>query len=160
MSTTETLRTQLDALRTDYYQLETENRRLREAKPQESAVIEIETELTQTHEENVRLVQEISRLQETSAQPDTDRTAHETLVGELRETIATMEGQMTRLRGTLEETNAELEEGERTLERLTTRAQQAEEETERLGSVLEATRSAAELERQGRSRRDAEVGEA
>ena len=115
MSKAEALRTQLDALRTDFYSVEAENRRLREERPQEAATIEIEKELTETRSENVRLVQEISRLETASGRPDAKSTA----AHELRETVETMEQMLSAMKGELEEKRA-------ALERATVKVQQAE----------------------------------
>lgn len=62
MSTTEALRTQLDAVQTELYQLQVENRKLREADPQQAQLLDVEGELAQTREENVCLAQQISEL--------------------------------------------------------------------------------------------------
>ena len=58
MSTTEALRTQLDAVQTELH-----NRKIREAEPQQAQLLDVEGELAQTHEENVRLAQQISKPQ-------------------------------------------------------------------------------------------------
>ena len=59
MSTTEALRTWLDALQAQLYELQVANRKLREQNPQAQQLLELE-ELRQSREENVRFVQEIS----------------------------------------------------------------------------------------------------
>jgi len=48
MSTTEALRTQLAALQTDYYALQAENRRFKEANPQQAEALDTERELQQS----------------------------------------------------------------------------------------------------------------
>ena len=141
MSKAEALRTQLDALRTDFYSVEAENRRLREERPQEAATIEIEKELTETRSENVRLVQEISRLETASGRPDAKSTAaHETEIRGLRETVETMEQMLSATKGELEEKRA-------ALERATVKVQQAEAYVGKLEAQLELTCREAELER-------------
>ena len=62
MSTTEALGTQLDALQTQFYEVQAENRRLREANPEHAQLLVVEDKLTQTREENVRLAQQIHEL--------------------------------------------------------------------------------------------------
>ena len=70
MSTTEALRTQLDALR-----LEVENARLREANPEGAAQTDAETEMAQCRAENERLTQEAAQL----------RTLYEQLLRDIQE---------------------------------------------------------------------------
>ena len=62
MSTTEALRTQLDALRSQLYALEAQNRKLRDERPERAELVDIEEELKQTQAESVRLSQRISEL--------------------------------------------------------------------------------------------------
>ena len=63
MSTTEALRTQLDALRLEKQRLEVENARLREANPEGAAQTDAETEMAQCQAENERLTREAAQLQ-------------------------------------------------------------------------------------------------
>ena len=63
MSTTEALRTQLDALRLEKQRLEVENARLREANPEGAAQTDAETEMAQCRAENERLTREAAQLQ-------------------------------------------------------------------------------------------------
>ena len=65
MSTTEALRTQLDALRVA---LQAENRRLRDEQPDRVSEIDLENELAVTREENIRLSQAVTRLDTEQAQ--------------------------------------------------------------------------------------------
>ena len=62
MSTTEALRTQLDVLQSQLYVLEAQNRKLRDERPERAELVDIEEELKQIQEENVRLSQRISEL--------------------------------------------------------------------------------------------------
>ena len=62
MSTTEALRTQLDALQSQLYALETENRRLREDRPERAERVDLEVELKEMQEQNIRLSQRVSEL--------------------------------------------------------------------------------------------------
>ena len=55
-------RTQLDALRSQLYALEAENRKLRDERPERATAIDIEEELEQAQEENIRLSQHISEI--------------------------------------------------------------------------------------------------
>ena len=61
MSTTEALHTQLDALQAQLYELQVANRKLREQNSQAQQLLELEEELRQSREENVRFVQVISK---------------------------------------------------------------------------------------------------
>ncbi len=60
--TTEALRTQPDALRTDLHALEAQNRWLKEDRPRQAAALAAEMELARTQEENVRLERELGQL--------------------------------------------------------------------------------------------------
>ena len=62
MSTTEALRTQLDALQSQLYALEAENRRLREDRPERAEMVDLEVELKEMQEQNIRLSQRVSEL--------------------------------------------------------------------------------------------------
>ena len=75
MSTTEALRTQLDALRLEKQRLEIENARLREANPEGAAQTDAETEMAQCRAENERLTQEAAQL----------RTLYEQLLRDVQE---------------------------------------------------------------------------
>ena len=96
MSTTEALRTRLDALQTELYALQAENRRLREAQPEQANLVDVENELAQTREENVRLVQQVSQLtQADRPEGDADGETCEAELSKLRRTIATLENEVT-----------------------------------------------------------------
>ena len=88
MTTTEALRLQLDALQTELYQLQAENKKLREAEPQQAQLLDVEGELAQTREENVRLAQQISELSRSTGDEQDERREREQ---SLRESIATLE---------------------------------------------------------------------
>ena len=88
MSTTEALRLQLDALQHDFYALQVENRKLRERGPLEE-LQDVEQELAQTREENVRLVQQLSGLsenEEVQAEINSLKTDNERLRNQARAT--------------------------------------------------------------------------
>ena len=114
MSTTEVSQTKLDVQWLDHEKLETENRRLLEVKLQGVLIINIEKELTQTHEKCATWVGG-ELITGASTQFAIDQ-ADKALAEELRKTIATLEGKMAMLQGTLEEMDVELREGEKELE--------------------------------------------
>ena len=95
MSTTEALRTRLDVLQTEYYQLQPENKRLRETDPQQTQLVDVEGELAQTREEDVRLAQKISELSHSSKDAD---DAREEIEQGRRETIARVGERSSRAR--------------------------------------------------------------
>ena len=64
MSVTEALRTQLDALQTEFNKTQPENIKLKEENPDGAAVLELEGELSETQAENVRLAQQLGEAQE------------------------------------------------------------------------------------------------
>ena len=111
MSTTEALRVQLDALQTEYYALQNENRRLREAQPEQANLVDLEDELAQTREENVKLLQEVSQLSRRDrSETDADGETREAELCELRRTIATLEDEVREVREGLEKQDGELRE--------------------------------------------------
>ena len=145
MSTTEALRVQLDALQTEYYALQTENRRLREAQPEQANLADLEA---QTREENVKLVQEVSQLSRRDrSETDADRETCEAELGELRRTIATLEDEVSEVREGLEKQDGELREKGEELVRAVARAERAEECVRRLEESFDRVRKDAELER-------------
>ena len=148
MSTTEALRTRLDALQTELYALQAENRRLREAQPEQANLVDVENELAQTREENVRLVQQVSQLtQADRPEGDADGETREAELSRLRRTIATLENEVTEARQGLEKQAGELEEKAEELVRAIARAERAEECVHRLEESLEQTHRDAELDR-------------
>ena len=115
MSTTETLRTQLDVLQVKQNDLLAENRKLRNEYPDQARVADLEGELAETQEENVRLSQAVAQLEATcdkardeAAEREREhRTMVETMTRDatrLRERLTKEEGQ----RGKAEERVAEL----------------------------------------------------
>ena len=140
MSTTEALRTQLDALQRQFYEVQAENRKLKEQNPQRAEMLELE-ELAQTREENVRLAQEISELRE--------RGQQETQISEieLSETNARLESEIGVLRRTLCEKSEELSSKEAALEREKQRTKSAEEDMQELQETLDRVQCGLELER-------------
>ena len=95
MSTNEALRTQLDALQAKLYALEVENQRLREERPEQAEVADLEDKLKQVQEENVRLSQQVSEL--SVAQEDTPG-AVQPGVEELREKLMRSEEEAAELK--------------------------------------------------------------
>ena len=75
MSTTEALRTQLDALQREFYEVQAENRKLKEKNPQQAEAVELEQELSQSREENVQMAQEISELREAAQRAEQTKDA-------------------------------------------------------------------------------------
>ena len=160
MSTTEALRTQLDAVQTDLYRLQSENRKLREAEPQQAQLLDVEGELAQTREENVHLAQQISKLQVQlpNVEGELAHTREENVrlaqqISELnrsagddeqeqslKETIAT-------LRQEAEERECQLEESRVAVSEVKARASEAEQEASRAGERLYCVQEQAELER-------------
>ena len=53
MGTREVLRAQLDAVKADLHALQVENRRLKEDRPEQAALLQTETDLTQTQHQAV-----------------------------------------------------------------------------------------------------------
>ena len=68
MSTTETLRTQLDALQVERNALSVENRKLREERPEKAAAVDLERELAEMQAENLRLSRAVSQMEATQQQ--------------------------------------------------------------------------------------------
>ena len=160
MSTTEALRTQLDAVQTDLYRLQSKNRKLREAEPQQAQLLDVEGELAQTREENVHLAQQISKLQVQlpNVEGELAHTREENVrlaqqISELnrsagddeqeqslKETIAT-------LRQEAEERECQLEKSRVAVSEVKARASEAEQEASRAGERLYCVQEQAELER-------------
>ena len=109
MSTTEALRTQLDALQNQMYALEAENRRLRDEQPELAERVDIEEELKQTREENVRLAQQISELSGRASRQETPDSE----AGQLQERLAQLEDETQTLRSRCAEKDEQLAEAER-----------------------------------------------
>ena len=63
MSTTEALRTQLDALQVERNRLMAQNRKLQDKQPERASAVDMEGELTETQEENVRLAHTVTQLE-------------------------------------------------------------------------------------------------
>ena len=153
MSTTETLRTRLDALQTQLHELQIANRKLREQNPQGQQLLELEEELRQSREENVRLAQEISQLNESGR--GLTEGSHGPEVGDeqpgwsqLQEANAQLESQAERLRRDLRELTSELSQAREELEQATQRAEEAEENAyHQQCQELRQAKMEAELER-------------
>ena len=135
MSTTEALRTRLDALQREFYAVQAENRKLKEKNPQQAEALELEQELSQSREENVQMAQEISELRE-AAQRD-----------EANETNARLESEITQLHQSLDKKCERLAEKEAALERAVRSTTSAEEYVHELEEKLMHTQQETELER-------------
>jgi uncharacterized protein YlxW (UPF0749 family) len=100
MLTTENLRTQLDALKTKLYGLEVENQRLWDERPEQAAAVDLEDELKQAQEENVRLSQRVNKLSDSLSEKDVEGTSGRlsTEVAELRQKLARSEEEAAGLR--------------------------------------------------------------
>jgi chromosome segregation ATPase len=100
---------------------------LREAQPEQANLADLEDELAQTREENVKLVQEVSQLSRRDrSETDADRETCEAELGELRRTIATLEDEVSEVREGLEKQDGELREKGEELVRAVARAERAE----------------------------------
>ena len=75
MTSREALRTQLDAVQSERNTLEAENRRLKDDRLDQAAALELERELTETRQENVRLSQTIAALEERLAEQEQEAGA-------------------------------------------------------------------------------------
>ena len=91
MSTTEVLLTRLDAMQTELYKLQVENRRQQEEKPEQAQLLEVEEELAQTREENVRLAQQISEWSRSAEDEDMSGEQEQ----KWKETIARLEDEVS-----------------------------------------------------------------
>lgn len=87
MSTTEALRIQLDALQAELYALQAENRKLREAWPEQATLVDVENELAQTREEKVKLVRQVSQLAQADRDGDAEMETREAEQDGLQRTI-------------------------------------------------------------------------
>ena len=144
MSTTEALRRQLDALQREFYEVQAENRKLKEKTPQQAEALELEQELSQSREENVQMAQEISELREAAQRAEQTKDAEG---DEANETNSRLRGEITQLRQSLDEMTEGLAEKEAALERAVQRATSAEEYAHELEGKLERTQQEMELER-------------
>ena len=140
MSTTEALRTQLDTLQLELYALEVENRKLRDERPERAELVDIEEELKQTQEENVRLSQRISELGQAQEASGGASGTPSPEAGQLQENLTRLEEETAALRWQRAQQAHELEEEREGRKELEARVERAEEATQRL-------RTEAELER-------------
>ena len=143
MSTTEALRTRLDVLQTELYQLQTENRRLREAEPEKAQLVDVEGELAQTREENVRLAQQISKLSWSTI----DEEARLEEERDLKETIARLEDEAADREWQLDSYEGRLGVARADLETTTAKALEAEWSAGRAEERLHYAQEKAELDR-------------
>ena len=113
MGTRETLRTQLDAVKADLHALQVENRRLKEDRPEQAALLQTETDLTQTREDNVRVTQELTQLKTLYEQLLRGTQEAEAEATPMAERCATLEEEVRQLQGKLaEESEAHAEQKE------------------------------------------------
>ena len=143
MSTTEALRTRLDAMQTELYKLQVENRRLREEKPEQAQLLEVEEELAQTREENVRLAQQISEWSRSAEDEDMSGKQEQ----KWKETIARLEDKAGQRERQLDLYQMQLEGSCATLEAMTTRKTEAEQSASRATEKFYHAREHTELER-------------
>ena len=109
MSTTETLSTQLDVLQEEQNGLLAENRKLRNERPDQVRVADLEGELAETQEENVRLSQAVAQLEATCDKARDEAAERER---EHRKMVETMMRDATGLRERLTEEEAQRGEAE------------------------------------------------
>ena len=140
----EALRTQLDALQIELYQVQAENRRLREANPQQAQLLDVEEELAQTREENVRLAQQINELGGGSEGAGETRGEQER---RLKETIAQLESEAAERERQLDSYMKQLEQSSAALEEMSTRAVKAEQGASCAQEELRNAQDRAELHR-------------
>lgn len=114
---TESLRTQLDNVQTELYQVAADNRKLRDAEPDRAQLLDVEGELAQTREENVRLAQQISKLSRNRE----DQEARLVEQQSLKETIARLENEAEERDHQLEAYKARLQAAQGDVETLTAR---------------------------------------
>ena len=143
MSTTEALRTQLDALQTEFHKIEAENRKLKDKNPQGAEALELERELTETQAENVRLAQLLSEAQSNAAS-DSEKSGEG--LSEAHARISELETETEELRRQLAEKSTQLVDTAEAVERATQELERAEAYRRELeGTSSEACREA-ELE--------------
>ena len=148
MSATEALRTQLDALQVEHNSVLAENRKLRDARPEQAREVDLECELEETREQNVNLSREIAQLEAT-------RDEVEGRVAELQESARALTREAAELRERLAGAQTEVEEARgkvarvegycRELENEHGRSQ-AEQELESFRAVARETRKWEERE--------------
>ena len=139
MSTTEALRTQLDALQAECNALTVENRRLREEHPTEAKELDLEQELVATREENVRLSQIITRLESTREVQEEKETA------ELKRSISSLTCEAEELREKLGDAVERLAEEHTALACMQSWTEVAETHMRELESDVQKERMEAEL---------------
>ena len=107
MSTTEALRTQLDAIQVERNTLLAQNRKLRDARPEQAHEADLERELEETREQNVQLSQAVTQLEAT--RDEAEREAEER-TAELQETVQALTRETAELRERLAEAQREVNE--------------------------------------------------
>ena len=140
MSTTEAVRTHLEALQREFYEVQAENRKLKEKNPQQAEALKLEQELSQSREENVQMAQEISELREAAQRAEQTKDAEG---DEANETNSSAEEYAHELEGKLERTQQEME-----LERLRAVAEETRKWEEREARLV---RRVEELEQQAKT---------
>ena len=139
MSTTEMLRTQLDALQVEHNVVAAENSKLRDANPEGARVADLEQEVAEAQGENVQLAQRVAQL-EAALQKAEDETR------DREQAVETLTREATELRERREQTEGQLTETEEKLERDRQRAGEVEGYLSRLQQEQEHAQSAAELQ--------------
>ena len=103
MSTIEARKTQLEVLETVYYKLQVRNSKLLKEKPEQAELEDLESELTQSKQENVVLVQQVDNLMQRVGTMSEDK---ETGKAELR--LIKLRQMVEQLSGELEQLGEEL----------------------------------------------------
>ena len=134
MSTTEALRTQLDALRLEKQRLEVENARLREANPEGAAQTDAETEMVQCRAENERLTREAVQLRTLYEQLLCDVQEEQAKGAKKEEEMAERQGQdaatISKLHADIDQQGERLQGWEAECERLQAEVKRAQERME------------------------------
>ena len=144
MSTTEALRTHLDAVPTEFNKLQAENVKLKEDNHDGATMLKLEGELSETQAENVRLAQRLSVAQQRANEPEAVQ-ANQTAAAD--EAAAGMEAERDDLRRRLANSSEKLEETTEALCRATQRAETAEQHDVELERTIEREKGEAELVR-------------
>ena len=145
MSAAEALHLQLETLQTELCATKAENRR--DANPQQAELLETESELAHTREENVRLVQEVNRLSEVTEGEARTPDEESVEISGLREAITTREREAATTRQSLEKVTEQLREKEEECRGIEKRAERAMGQVQELMAELEQRQRDAELER-------------
>ena len=141
MSATEMLRTQFDALQVECNGLQAENRMLQEERPDQAHAVDLERELAETREENVRLSQEVIRLEATrhKAESEAEGCMDELWgsVGALNRDAADARERLVEIQGLLVESQEEVETGRIRTAEAESYCREMENEQDRLRADVE-----------------------